>query len=255
VIAVGGDGTIQEVLNGFFLGGKVINPACHLGIVCSGTAQDVATSFGMPELLDDQIRDVCGENARPIDVGRVVYQDAKGRPGERFFINECQQGIAPVVVARVQKQRKRLGGFLGFGIAAVRTMATYRDQKMTVQVDDREPITDRFLGVVSANGTHAGGGMKFAPRGIVDDGLLDVVLIHKRSVPARLFSFPKIYSGKHVELSWVTYIHGKRVGITSDERVAVEADGELLGFVPCTTEILPHAISLKSSLTSPQSQS
>ncbi|MBM4160338.1 MAG: YegS/Rv2252/BmrU family lipid kinase [Ignavibacteria bacterium] len=247
VVAVGGDGTVHEVVNGFFLGGSVINPECELGILCSGTGADVGKSFNLPELLEDQIEAVCGDHARLIDIGKVTYRDVQGFEAERFFVNECQQGMAPIVVERAQKQHKRLGGFLGFGLAAVQTLLVYRDQKMTVTIDDREPITARFLDVVAANGTHAGGGMTFAPRAKVDDGLLDFVLIHRRWIPARLASFPKIYSGKHVDLSWVTYIQGKRLTITSDETVGVEADGELLGFAPCTIQILPRTIRLKSS--------
>jgi len=246
VIAVGGDGTIQEVINGFFLNGRMINSSCQLGIVCSGTAQDVARSFAMPPRLEDQIADVCGEQFRAVDLGRVTYRENDGREGERFFINECQQGIAAVVVQRVLKHRKRMGGFWGFALAAVSTAARHREQIMTVQVEDREPIKDSFLGVVAANGAYAGGGMKFAPRARVDDGLLDVVLIHKQWIPARLWNFPKIYVGKHVDLSWVSYFQARRILVSSDERVPAEADGELLGSTPCTIEVLPRVLRLKS---------
>jgi YegS/Rv2252/BmrU family lipid kinase len=247
IIAVGGDGTIQEVINGFFLNGKMVNPACQLGIVCSGTAQDVARSFAMPARLEDQIADACADEFHPVDLGRVTYRQEDGREGERFFINECQQGIAAVVVERVQHQHKKLGGFLGFALAAVATAARHREQMMTVQVDDREPIRDSLLGVVAANGAYAGGGMKFAPRARVDDGLLDVVLIHKQWIPARLWNFPKIYVGKHVDLSWVSYLQARRILVSSDERVRAEADGELLGSVPCAIEVLPRVLRLKSS--------
>jgi YegS/Rv2252/BmrU family lipid kinase len=225
----------------------MINPSCQLGIVCSGTAQDVARSFGMPPRPEDQIADVCGDEFRAVDLGRVSYRDHDGREAERFFINECQQGIAAVVVQRVLKHRKRMGGFLGFALAAVSTAARHREQVMTVQVDDREPINDSFLGVVAANGAYAGGGMKFAPRARVDDGLLDVVLIHKQWIPARLWNFPKIYVGKHVDLSWVSYFQARRIHVASGERVPAEADGELLGSTPCAIEVLPQILRLKSS--------
>ena len=251
IVAVGGDGTVHEVVNGFFLKGEMINPSCELGIVCSGTAQDVVRSFAMPAALERQIADACGDESRAVDLGRVTYGQKDGHQADRYFINECQQGIAAVVVERVQHQHKRLGGFLGFALAAVETAARHREQLMTVQVDDRDPIRDFFLGVVTANGAFAGGGMKFAPRARVDDGLLDVVLIHKQWIPARLWNFPKIYVGKHVDLSWVSYFQARRVLVTSEERVPAEADGELLGSTPCTIEVLPHILRLKSSSGSP----
>ena len=247
VIAIGGDGTVQEVVNGFPFeqnGGE--NP-CHLGIVCSGTAQDFAKSFGLPRLIEHQVDIVCGDHSRRVDVGRVSYIDLHGRRAERFFINECQPGIAAVVVERVSKSAKRLGGFLGFGLAAVATIARHRDQVMAVTIDDRETVTGPLLGVVVANGSYAGGGMNFAPRAKVDDGLFDVVLIHGQRVISRLVNFPKIYTGKHVDLSWVSYQEGKRVSVTSEEQVLLEADGELLGYLPCSIQLLPRALQIKTS--------
>jgi diacylglycerol kinase (ATP) len=245
IVVVGGDGTIHEAVNGFFDGDRQINPACRLGIVSSGTAQDSARGFAIPRGTLRQIEAVCGPGTHRVDCGRLRCVDDRGRAHHEYFLNECQQGIAAVVVQRFQSHHKWMGGFLGFGITAIATAARHREQVMTVEIDGRHIVTEPLLGVVAANGAFAGGGMHFAPRSKVDDGLLDIVIIHKRSIPSRLVSFPRIYFGTHVNLSWISYIQGRSVKVTSDEKVPVEADGEFQGSVPCEIDLLPSAITLK----------
>ncbi|MDP2886641.1 MAG: diacylglycerol kinase family lipid kinase [Ignavibacteria bacterium] len=246
VIAIGGDGTVHEVVNGFMAHGAPINPSCQLGIVGSGTAQDVLRSFNLPRHTDEQIEVACGDGKRVVDLGRVTVVDPGGNVHEQFFLNECQQGIAAVVVQRFQAHHKWLGGFLGFGLTAVTTAARHREQVMSIEIDGKHVATDSFLGVVVSNGGYAGGGMNFAPRAEVDDGLLDVVLIHKQNIPSRLINFPRIYFGSHINLSWISYFRGRHVSVNSDEKVPVEADGEFLGYLPCIIDVMPHSLLLKS---------
>jgi YegS/Rv2252/BmrU family lipid kinase len=246
IVVIGGDGTVHEVVNGFSANGKFINPSCQLGIVGSGTAQDVIKSFDLPGNTGDQIAVACGQGRRAVDVGRVRCVDSEGKLREQLFLNECQPGIAAVVVRRFKAHHKWLGGFLGFGLTAVTTAARHREQVMRVEVDGTNVITDSLLGVVVANGAYAGGGMNFAPRARVDDGLFDIVLIHKQGIPSRLLNFPRIYLGSHINLPWISYFQGRYVSVTSDERVPVEADGEFLGYLPCSMKILQHSLLLKS---------
>ena len=246
VIAVGGDGTVHEVVNGFTENGALVNSACDLGIIGSGTAQDAIRSFGLPRAMKDQIKAACGGGKRSVDLGKARVTRPDGSTHDEFFLNECQQGIAAVVVQRFQSHHKWLGGFLGFGLTAVSTAARHREQLITVDVDGVHRVTEPLLGVVISNGGFAGGGMNFAPGAKVDDGLFDVILIHKQNIPSRLFNFPRIYFGSHINLSWISHFRGRRVSISSDERVPVESDGEFLGYLPCVVDILPHALTLRS---------
>ena len=245
IVVVGGDGTIHESVNGFADGGELINPSCQLGIISSGTAQDSARGFALPKGTLKQIEAVCGSCYRRVDIGRVAFIDNQGKASEQLFFNECQQGIAAVVVQRFQAHHKWMGGFLGFGITAVATAARHREQLMTVEIDGKHVATGHLLGVVVANGAYAGGGMHFAPKSKVDDGLFDVVLIHKQSIPSRLINFPRIYIGTHINLSWISYFQGRSVKVTSSEIVPIESDGEFLCHLPCSIDILPSALSLK----------
>ncbi len=247
IIAVGGDGTVHETVNGFAGIATLRDPPCRLGIVGSGTAHDAIRSFGLPKRTNEQIDVACGNVDRRVDLGKVTCVDPEGKECQQLFLNECQQGISAVVVQRFQAHHKWMGGFLGFGITAVATAARHREQVITVEIDHSQKVTDSLLGVVVSNGGFAGGGMHFAPRAKVDDGRFDILLIHKQRVPSRLAGFPKIYFGKHVNLSWVSCFQGSSVKITSGEQVPIEADGEFLGYLPCSIEILPRALRLQSA--------
>jgi diacylglycerol kinase family enzyme len=181
-----------------------------------------------------------------VDIGRVAYSTDGGVAARQLFLNECQQGISAVVVQRFQAHHKWMGGFLGFGLTAVAVAARHREQVIALEIDGKHVLTDQLLGVVVANGGFAGGGMHFAPHSRVDDGLFDIILIHKQSVYSRLFNFPKIYSGGHINLSWISSFQGRTVRLTSEEKVPMEADGEYLGHLPCSIEVLHRALRLKA---------
>ncbi len=247
VVAVGGDGTMNEVINGFFSKGRPIRKSARLGLLCSGTAEDVVRNLGLAKSLEEQIDATAGKRSRTIDLGKVTYRSKEGEKRERFYINDCNPGIAAKVVQRVTPAMKRLGGFLAFGIASTYTALTYRGHSMTVVLDGKKTVSGRFLGVAVANGRYAGGGMDFAPDSRVDDGLLDIVIIRDQAVPARLINFPKIYSGKHINLPWVTYLQARHIRLESSHRVAIEADGEWLGYLPCEISVMPKALRICSS--------
>lgn len=247
VVVVGGDGTCNEVLNGFFERRKPVRSSARLGFVTGGTGDDVARNLGLPAGLKAQLRRL-HQGRRMVDVGLVRYTGIDGTTRERLFLNDCQPGIAGRVVQRVTPALKKLGGFLAYGVASTLTALTYRGHFLTVTCDRDEPVEGQFLGVAAANGRFAGGGMDFAPHSRMDDGKLDVIMIRDQSRMSRLLNFPKIYSGSHVNLPWVISKQARKIRISSDVPVALEADGELLGYLPCEIEILPRILPIASSL-------
>lgn len=247
VVVVGGDGTCNEVLNGFFENRKPVRASARLGFITGGTGEDVARNLGLPAGLKAQIRRL-HQGRRMVDVGLVRYTALDGTIHNRLFLNDCQPGIAGRVVQRVTPTLKRLGGFLAYGIASSLTALTYRGHLLKVTCDRDEPIEGQFLGVAAANGRFAGGGMDFAPHSRIDDGKLDVTMIRDQSRISRLMNFPKIYSGSHIDLPWVISKQAQRIQVTSDVPVALEADGEFLGYLPCEIEILPRILPIASSL-------
>jgi YegS/Rv2252/BmrU family lipid kinase len=240
IITIGGDGTIQETVNGFFSNGNIVNPSCQLGIIDSGTGHGFAQSLGLPTGLEEQLEVIQRGKAQSIDLGKIIFY---------YFINECQAGIGGEVVKRVQSKHKRLGGFIAFGAITLFTALRYPSRSMTVEIDGMTGITERFIGVVIGNGNYMAGGMNLIPHAQVDDGLFDILLMHEQSIPQRLWNFPKIYSGRHLASSKFTQYRGKKVILSSSERVPFEADGEFLGTLPCSIEILPSALQVRIKIS------
>lgn len=246
IITIGGDGTIQETVNGFFSNGSLINPSCQLGIVDSGTGSGFAQSLGLPPSIDEQMKAICSLQARSIDVGKVIFSDKKGSHVERYFVNECQAGIGGAVVEKVQSAHKKLGGRLAFGSSTLGLVFRYPNLPMSVSIDGGPEIRKRYIGIVVANGSFMAGGMNLTPDAEVDDGLFDILLMHEQSLPQRLWNFPKIYSGRHINSPKFSHCRGKSVHIASSEHVLFEADGELLGNLPCALVIVPSALQVRT---------
>ena len=247
IVAVGGDGTIQEVVNGMFDSGRPVRPDCELGIIRAGTGCGFAESFGLPLGLEAQCAAIGSGAARTVDIGRAVFSRPANGPAERCFINECQAGLGGEVVKKVHSGNKKLGGFLVFGLKTLAVSLTYPNRQMSVALDGRAPVAGTFIGVIAANGNAMAGGMKLAPRAKVDDGLLDVLFMHGQSVRSRLNNFPKIYSGRHLGSPKFTYVQARSIEIRSDEDVSFEADGELLGGMPVRVEVLPAALRVRTA--------
>jgi diacylglycerol kinase (ATP) len=249
IIACGGDGTVQEVVNGM-LGAGVAPLACELGIVNCGTGRGLADSLDLPETLEQQLNLIHHGEAVALDVGRVKYVNGDGRTAERLFVNECQLGIGGAVVERLEARKggdrrfKRLGGTLAFGLVAVRELVRLRSPELVVEFDGGERAEGRFLGVVVGNGAKCGGGMRLTPEAAPDDGALDVVLIREMAVPLRLWTFFKIYKGRHTEVEGISSRRCRKLSVSGV--TTVEADGELLGTPPCTIEVLPGALHVKA---------
>lgn len=242
IVVIGGDGTIQEAVNGFFADGRPLNPSCRLGIINAGTGHGFAQSMGFPSDLESQGAQIADGATRLVDIGRVFYSGRNGSSDERYFVNECQAGIGGEVVKKVHAGNKRLGGTLAFGLATLAAAWTYPNRRMTVSVDGAPPITGSFLAVVCANGKAMAGGMHLAPAAEVDDGFLDILFMHAQTRFERLRNFPKIYSGSHLGSPKFHCVRGRSVSLMSTENVAIEADGELLGCLPCRIEVLPSVL-------------
>ncbi len=242
VVAAGGDGTIHEVVNGLFdaaIGGRA---GSRLGVVDCGTGSGFAESLGLPPTHEAQLALLERVRARAVDLGRLACASADDRPVCRVFVNECQVGVGAAVCANLGRQGKRLGGRLGFALAALVTGLGHRGTRMEVTLDDGPPVTRRLLGLVVANGSRCGGGMRLAPTARLDDGLLDVVLIHDVPIGRRVEFLRRVYRGTHVDGVRCSAWTARRLRVRTSGRVPVAADGEVLGVTPLEIEILPDAI-------------
>lgn len=237
VVAVGGDGTVHEVVNGLLADGPGPDVPT-LGIVPAGSGCDYVKTFDFPHEQDAAIDRIAapGEAAR-VDVGRLSTDR-----GERLFVNIAEAGLGASVVDRAARLPRALGPVV-YLAAFWLELPGFRPPQLTVRIDG-EPIETRATNVVVAIGRVFGGGMRVAPDADPSDGLFDVQ-IQTGSKLDYVRSIPKVYGGRHVPHPKVLQSQGRRVEITADPAVLVEADGEVLGSTPATLDVLPGALALK----------
>jgi diacylglycerol kinase (ATP) len=248
VIAAGGDGTINEVVNGILKAHENKPSVCKMGIINCGSGAGFAQSFGIPSDLTSQVNLFLDGHSKPVDVGLVSYSDQSGILKSRYFINECQIGFSGSVVSIVSQKHKRFGGKVAFGYVAISQLMKYHATNMKVIMDDHKTIFRKQLGVTIGNGSYCAGGMQLTPNAKLNDGLLDVLNIAEMSLIQRLSAFSKVYSGKHIYTPFFTLDQANHIAIDSDIPVWVEADGELLGKTPCSVSLIPGAIQIYSPI-------
>ena len=242
VVAVGGDGTLSDVANGFFSSEQSFGDVA-IGLLPFGTGGDCRRTLGIPIELDAAIECLKARKVRKIDVGRIEMEALDGGRTVRHFVNIADAGIGGGVVERVNRTTKLLGGKGTFMLASLATLMTYRPQ--AVRVETAEQVWEgRAQNVVVANCQYFGGGMHVAPRAEPDDGTFDVVVFGDIARFEAMRSINDIYTAKHLKNPKVTTWNASRVEVTSGERVLIDVDGELAGTLPAVFEVLPGALSV-----------
>jgi YegS/Rv2252/BmrU family lipid kinase len=245
IVAVGGDGTINEVTNGFFDGGKAIDPQAALAVLPRGTGGDFRKTFGWDVDFVQALKRLDSPDTRPFDVGKLEYMGHGGKTETRYFANICSFGVSGQVDHEVNKSSKMLGGKLSFMLGSVKALMKYSDRKVRISLDGgpKEDVVVTTLAV--ANGQYFGGGMKVAPNADVSDGKFDVTLWSGYGLKDFALKQGSIYSGEHVKWKGTRLMSCKTITAESDEEVLIDCDGEQPGKLPCTMTVLPAAIRLK----------
>ncbi len=252
VVAMGGDGTIGEVVDGFFREGAAVNPEAVLGVLPFGTGGDFRKTIGAPKDLAEGAASLRGDATLRIDVGRLRYTREGGGEGLCHFANIASFGIGGLVDEYVNTSSKALGGRLSFAWATFRAMRVFKPQRARLRLDDRPAFELQLHNVAVANGRYFGGGMKVAPHAALDDGLFDVVTLGPMSMGDLLLRGHKIYSGTHLELPQVREERARVVEaepVERGERILLDVDGEVPGLLPARFELLPAALRLKTPAT------
>jgi diacylglycerol kinase (ATP) len=249
VIGVGGDGTMNEIANGFYEDRRIINPEASLGLVPSGTGCDLIKSLRIPAGLKGALQVITDAPSVRMDVGRVRYRTNEGLEDDRFFLNIADFGLGGEVVREVTQRRlqRKASSYVR---CLVTTMARYKNKRVRIRVDGADlPDGEYLIGAV-ANGRIFGKGMKVAPDARLDDGLFDAVLIRG----FRFLEFCrhgwKLMNGSHVTHPKVSVVRGRRIEAWADdgEEVLLELDGDQLGRLPATFEIVPRNLLVKGFL-------
>ncbi len=244
IVAVGGDGTINEVTNGFFEGGKALNPNAALGVLPRGTGGDFRRSFDWDTDFDAAVKRLKTPDTRPFDVGLCEYVNHSGQKESRYFANILSFGVSGLVdqeVARI----KGFGGRLGFSLASLRALTKYRDHAVRLSFDGKPAESLPITVVAVGNGKYFGGGMKVSPAADVSDGIFDVTLWSGFGVSDFIFKQRGIYNGSHLEYAGTQTRQCRTMTAEADDEVLIDCDGEQPGRLPCRVELLPSAIRLK----------
>ena len=240
LVAVGGDGTVNEVANGILRSTGA--SGIILGIVNTGTGSDFVRSAGIPRDYTSACSLLTSQRRLLIDVGVVEYRK-KGQSLQRFFVNAAGTGFDAVVVEATERWPKYFGGTVPYVAGLLRSLFSYRNKSVVLHVGDKVE-TIRILNVVVANGNYLGGGMHITPEAKLDDSLLDVMVIGDIGKFELLKAFPTVYKGTHLTHPKVRMEKATHITVESPERVLVHADGELLGEGPASFWLMPAALSI-----------
>ena len=246
-VAVGGDGTINEVVNGLLdPRGRLAEPDAVLCPVPAGTANELCRALGHLDHPARAYEAVAGDATRPIDLMCLRCAGLDGRPVERFGYLIVSLGAAATISHRTSQSRwvKKLGGIAYLLMTPVVTMG-FRHRPVTITVDGGTPGTRPIFTALVANTENGGGGMRLAPGALFDDGVLDLVEMGDVSRLGMLTAvLPKVYSGGHVGHPKVRMTRGRTFHFKSAVDTLVDLDGETVGRLPLDVSILPGALTV-----------
>lgn len=231
IVAVGGDGTLNEVLNGFFQDGQPISPHIMLSALSTGTGSDAARIFDFPNRVQDLGRLWKESSARRCDIVEASFSGGDGKKKNRWLLNIADVGLGSETCLRVNRNSKYMGGFASFLFGALSSIINFNNHSLCVEIDGREVFNGLSALVAVANGRFFGGGMMIAPGARTDDGLLDVVILKEFARLELLINMPDVYRGSHINHPKVMLMRGQNVTISSRDELALEMEGEVPGKV------------------------
>ena len=242
VVAVGGDGTVHEVVNG--LVGSEAASSVELAVLPRGTGVDFVRTFGIPTDLDAAIGVAKDGASRLIDLGHARYVTSDGEDGEAYFANFAGAGMSGAIARRANTSSKALGGRLSFLWATVAVFSRWRSAPVRVTVDEEER-SRRMFEVLVTIGQYAAGGMWVTPNASPDDGLFDVLVIGDVTKADFVATFPKIYRGRHIGHPKIELLRGREVSVQTPAPLPIALDGEQPGTTPATFTVVPKALRLR----------
>jgi len=242
VICVGGDGTLNEVVNGLMALKVEKAKRPHLGYLPLGTGSDLAKALGITTNIENGLRNIANGSGKWVDVGLATFTGHNRKNTSRYFINVLSFALGGEVAGRVNQSSKTMGAFLTFLLATLTTMLTFKKPLIRLQIDDRIDKQITCWHVAVANGQYQGGGVHIAPEAKLDDGRLRVTVVGDLSLPEVLMNLPTLCNGGIYSVAEVYRFTGRRIEAGSKTPVLLDIDGEQAGHLPVQAEILPMAL-------------
>ncbi|MBN2399337.1 MAG: diacylglycerol kinase family lipid kinase [Candidatus Aminicenantes bacterium] len=245
IIGVGGDGTMNEISNGFFsdYSGKAINQDAALGIIPSGTGSDFIRFMKVPREFEKSVAVIKNSKIKKIDIGKITYCGADIK--EQYFINVADFGMGAEVIRKVSNVQSTRRGALTYYRGLLATMMNYKSKTVTLTVDGQQQLQGEYLIGAVANGRIFGGGMIIAPQAEADDGFFDLVLIGDMKKLEIIRNTPLLYSGTIAKNPKVIILKARHIQVHSQEDVYTEYDGEMGEKLPAEFSIIEKALNFR----------
>lgn len=227
VFAVGGDGTVNEVMNG------LVNTGSALAVIPGGSGNDFIRSLGITGNTNSIIHETIQGEKKKIDIGYI---------NGRYFINISSAGFDAEVVLATQKAKKFfLSGSTAYIAGLIKTIFTNKPRNVSITMGDTK-IMEKVLLMAVANGKYYGGGMMAAPDAILDDGEFDICVIRKMPKIKLLMLFPQFMKGKHKKFKEVTFYRAEKISIECEKPMAVNVDGEVFTDTKASFELIKEGL-------------
>ena len=268
VVAMGGDGTLSEVVNGVLQASRTgvqgraeavpgpgpAAPDVAVGIINLGTGGDFRRSLGIGGGIEQCLAALASGSERLVDVGRARFSDREGAPAEQYFVNVLSAGLGGLVDRYIEGMPTFLGGRAGYFLASLQAVAVSREQPVRARItwldQTQEEVIPAYL-VAVCNGRWFGGGMDVAPMALPDDGRLEVITVTARSKPYLANRVRGVYAGRHLEEPTVHHFPCGKIELWLDDerasrRFLLDVDGEALGSLPLEIEVLPRLLRVRA---------
>ncbi len=242
IIIVGGDGTIHEVINGLFIQQAVSTASVLLAVIAVGTGNDWIRMFGIPRKYTEAIRAMVEGHSFLQDVGVVSYYKSNFHQ-KRYMANVAGVGFDAFVNRKYNdlKEEGRHGKWL-YIWSSFKAVLRYSSTRVRVTVDDRQVVDEPVYSATIGIGKFNGGGMLQVPDAVADDGLFDLTVIRKISRLGVIWNFRSLYNGRIYEIPKISLNRGRKIKIESSPEIAIEVDGEALGYSPFEFEVVDRAV-------------
>ncbi|QCW99852.1 diacylglycerol kinase family lipid kinase [Aggregatimonas sangjinii] len=238
IIAVGGDGTLHEVINGLLQSSLPASAYPAVGLLPQGSANDFARTAGLSSSIEALFQLIRSNSTRPIDLGKIYLHDTQE---SRYFINIASLGLGPEVVQGLERSSSWFGPGFQYFQQIIKTF--FRYTKKTIRCSSNNWTWEgKLLQMAVANGRFFGNAICIAPEAQLSDGQLQLALFGDLSIWDYLRNIGKLKKGIKIAHPQVHYHTAKEVRVESSDACGIEADGEYVGLVPATFSILPNAI-------------
>ncbi len=241
IVGAGGDGTFNEIANGFLETDELVRMGAAMGILPAGTGGDFQRMFGFngQNRLEQVLDTLANGELQFIDAGKAKFVTLDGQTQERYFVNLVSFGMGGLVAERARNSFGVFGGRAAFLWATFRVLLSYRGRTVRVTLDGGAPAEYHVTNVAVGNGRFHGGGMHPCPTAVMDDGVLEVTVIEYMNMLRLIRDIRVLYSGEIYQHPKAHHLRGIRVEAHAENPTFIEVDGEPVGKLPLEITVLP----------------